>query len=230
MPEWLTESLTPDPGLQPLAVGTRLVFALVMGAAVSWVYRHTRLESDQTGTFPPTLVLLTILISVVTQVIGTNTARAFSLVGTLSIVRFRTVVRDTQDTAFVIFAVVIGMAVGAGQLWIAVVTIAIVALAASLMMSKRSQHVAELSAYRLKVRLGLGTDLDTALRPTLTEHLIEQRLVSIGTAKQGVAINTSYEVRFRKNSSPAALVKAVNKIEGVQSVDLTARGEEEDDD
>ena len=52
----------------------------------------------------------------VTQVIGDNVARAFSLVGALSIVRFRTVVRDTQDTAFVIFAVVVGMAVGARDL------------------------------------------------------------------------------------------------------------------
>ena len=51
----------------------------------------------------------------VTQVIGDNVARAFSLVGALSIVRFRTVVRDTQDTAYVIFAVAVGMAVGANH-------------------------------------------------------------------------------------------------------------------
>src|SRR2546430_8185921 len=50
-----------------------------------------------------------------TQVIGDNVARAFSLVGALSIVRFRTVVRDTQDTAFVIFSVVVGMAIGAAH-------------------------------------------------------------------------------------------------------------------
>src|SRR3712207_7596331 len=53
--------------------------------------------------------------AMVTQVIGDNIARAFSLVGALSIVRFRTVVRDTQDTAYVIFAVAVGMAVGAGH-------------------------------------------------------------------------------------------------------------------
>jgi hypothetical protein len=64
--------------------------------------------------FIPTLVLLTVLIALVTKVIGNNSARAFSLVGTLALFRFRTVVEDTRDTAFVIFAVVIGMAVGAG--------------------------------------------------------------------------------------------------------------------
>ena len=51
-------------------------------------------------------MLLTILIAMVTMVIGNNMARAFGLVGALSIVRFRTVVEDTRDTAFVIFAVV----------------------------------------------------------------------------------------------------------------------------
>ena len=49
----------------------------------------------------------------VSMVIGNEIARAFSLVGALSIVRFRTVVEDTRDTAFVIFAVVVGMALGA---------------------------------------------------------------------------------------------------------------------
>ena len=68
--------------------------------------------NDEAESFTVTLVLLTILIAMVTQVIGDNVARAFSLVGALSIVRFRTVVRDTQDTAYVIFAVAVGMAVG----------------------------------------------------------------------------------------------------------------------
>ena len=72
---------------------------------------------EEAESFVATLVLLTILIAMVTQVIGDNIARAFSLVGALSIVRFRTVVRDTQDTAYVIFAVAVGMAVGANHRW-----------------------------------------------------------------------------------------------------------------
>ena len=75
-------------------------------------------------------MLLSILIAMVTQVIGDNVARAFSLVGALSIVRFRTVVRDTVDTAFVIFAVAVGMAVGANHPSVALSGIAIVGLAA----------------------------------------------------------------------------------------------------
>ena len=79
-----------------------------------------------------TLVLLTVLIAMVTMVIGDSIARAFSLVGALAIVRFRTVVEDTRDTAFVIFAVAVGMAAGAGFLKAALVGLPFAAAAAFL--------------------------------------------------------------------------------------------------
>ena len=85
---------------------------------------------ESAASFRATLVLLSILIAIVTQVVGNNTARAFSLVGALSIVRFRTVVQDTQDTAFVIFAVVMGMAAGANDIWISVIGLVVVTAAA----------------------------------------------------------------------------------------------------
>ena len=103
----------------------RLCLAAVFGSLVALVYRRSRNEIDITPTFPPTLVLLAILIAMVTQVIGDNVARAFSLVGALAIVRFRTVVRDTQDTAFVILSVVVGMAVGASAPWVAGIGLAL---------------------------------------------------------------------------------------------------------
>src|SRR6476646_5219681 len=98
-----------------LLVAVRLVLAAFLGLAIAAVYRRARPMNEEADSFTVTLVLLTILIAMVTQVIGDNVARAFSLVGALSIVRFRTVVRDTQDTAYVIFAVAIGMAIGANH-------------------------------------------------------------------------------------------------------------------
>ena len=114
---------------EPIGViAFRLVVAMVFGGVVAFVYRRTRRVAA--GSFTTTLLLLAILIAMVTQVIGDNVARAFSLVGALSIVRFRTVVRDTQDTAYVIAAVAVGMAVGAGHFWVAVAGIAVVTVAA----------------------------------------------------------------------------------------------------
>src|SRR5687767_13382050 len=112
MLDWLKQSGMEQAAVEPRTLAVRLALSLVFGVVVADIYRRTKHDPAENTSFSATLVLLTILIAVVTQVIGDNIARAFSLVGALSVVRFRTVVQDTRDTAFVIFAVVIGMALG----------------------------------------------------------------------------------------------------------------------
>src|SRR5438045_1019237 len=123
MPEWLRGGFAHDPEIRLDVLALRLTAALMMGAVVAGIYRLARGRAGSAAGLAPTLVLLTVLIAMVTVVIGESVARAFSLVGALAIVRFRTVVEDTRDTAFVIFAVGVGMAVGAGFLMVPLVAI-----------------------------------------------------------------------------------------------------------
>jgi hypothetical protein len=220
MLDFLKAPFTDGPSIAPLDILIRLLVALALGAMVAWIYRVTRKRSEVAASFPVTLVLLSILIAMVTQVIGDNIARAFSLVGALSIVRFRTVVRDTQDTAYVIFAVVVGMAVGANDLWVSLIGIGVVGLAAFLMMSHGKKSEASQPAFLLSLRIGLGHDLDRLLGNTLNAYVQERELVSVGTAKQGVSLDVIYETRLRPNGSADELVNALNRIEGVQRVQL----------
>jgi hypothetical protein len=205
-----------------------LLAALVLGGVVALIYRLSRKGAEISSSFPVTLVLLSILIAMVTQVIGDNIARAFSLVGALSIVRFRTVVRDTQDTAYVIFAVVVGMAVGASDLWVAVIGILVVGFAAYLMMARAKVFSAAQPALILNLRVGLGLDLEKLLDATLGSHLIERELMCVATARQGASLDVTYEARMKPEVSPDELVKALNRIEGVQSVEVRRRGFDED--
>jgi hypothetical protein len=217
MPDVLSVVLPGAPGA-PVTVMTRLIGALLLGATVAFIYRRTRPASEVVPSFTVTLVLLAVLIAMVTQVIGDNVARAFSLVGALSIVRFRTVVRDTQDTAFVIFSVAVGMAVGSSHPSVAVSGIVVVGLAAAVM---SRQHVGEGSdQYLLQVRVGVGHDAETLIGDALNTHLHARRLVSMSTARQGMALEVSYRAALKSERSAAELVKALNRLEGVQSVTL----------
>src|SRR5438874_12354083 len=103
----------------------------------------------------------------VTQVIGNSVARAFSLVGALAMVRFRTVVNDTRDTAFVIFAVVVGMAVGAGDVVLTLAAIPAVAAAALILARIEHNRTPDRPTATMKVRIGLGQDPAAALGPAL---------------------------------------------------------------
>jgi hypothetical protein len=223
MPEFFRGALD---DARPTAVLIRLVIALVLGVVVAFIYRRTRGAGEVQPSFPVTLVLLSILIAMVTQVIGDNVARAFSLVGALSIVRFRTVVRDTQDTAFVIFAVAVGMAVGASHPSVALSGIGVVGLAAWAM--TRRNGAVEAPHYLLEVKVGVGHDAESTLRPVLDEFVKDRRLTSLATAKQGLAIEVCYEITFARDKSAGELVRTLNRIEGVQGVALhmTAAREE----
>jgi hypothetical protein len=223
MPDFLKSAFTDGPGVLPGDVLVRLLVALVLGGVVAFIYRLTRKGAGIGSSFPVTLVLLAVLIAMVTQVIGDNIARAFSLVGALSIVRFRTVVRDTQDTAYVIFAVVVGMAVGAKDLWVGIIGIGVVALAAYLMMARAKVFSAARPTCLLSLRVGLGHDLNQLLGVTLDAFLQERELMSVGTARQGAALDVTYETRLNPASDADELVKALNRIEGVQSVELRRR-------
>ncbi|MBI5388185.1 MAG: DUF4956 domain-containing protein [Verrucomicrobia bacterium] len=228
MPDFLKAPFVNGSHIAPLDVLARLLIASVLGAVVAWIYRRTRQGAGISASFPVTLVLLAILIAMVTQVIGDNIARAFSLVGALSIVRFRTVVRDTQDTAYVIFAVVVGMAVGAQDLWVGLIGIGVVGFAAYLMMARAKVFSAVQPASLLSLRVGLDHDLDQLLGATLEAHLQERELMSVATAKQGLSLEVTYETRLRPNGSPDELVKALNRLEGVQRVEFQRRGLDQD--
>ena len=201
----------------PGLVLLRLVAALLLGAVVSQIYRRTRFEPS--SPFTTTLVLLAVLIAMVTQLIGDNVARAFSLVGALSIVRFRTVVRDTQDTAYVIFSVAVGMAVGASNVLVAFSGMLVFALAAYVMRSESATTMAPLP-FRLTVKLGLGRDAQTLLPPVIDAHATARRLVEIKTARVGAGADVAYRVALPTEAASHALVSALTRTDGVAGATL----------
>lgn len=222
MPEWLTKSFAVDQELATETVLLRLLLAAGYGGcvAVIYIFSHGRKKPDAV-TLKTTLVLLSILIAMVSMVIGESVARAFSLVGALSIVRFRTVVEDTRDTAFVIFAVIVGMGAGAGLLLVPLVGIPLVGIAAILLSQVGNKPGKdEGQASPLSIRLGLGHDPEKSLDDVLRRHLESFRLVATGTARQGSALDLSYLVRLKANTKLTILVTELNQVEGVQSVEL----------
>jgi uncharacterized membrane protein YhiD involved in acid resistance len=222
MPDWLLQTVQTSDALSLGTLILRLVLAFAFGAIVAGLYRWTHRRDDvPAATFLTTLVLMTIVIAMSTQVIGDNVARAFSLVGALSIVRFRTVVQDTRDTVYVIFAVVVGMAVGAGHLDVALVGIVITGIASFVVRPKSNlPPTFGETGWQLVVRLGLGREPDEVLRRAFEKYLEACDLRGTATAKQGSAFDFTYSIQLREQVSHIDLVRELSLTEGVQNVEI----------
>lgn len=221
MPEWMQEVAASGSDLTLVVITARLLIAALLGVVVAAVYFGSqRRSAGEVFPFLMTMVLLTILVAMTTLVIGNSVARAFGLVGALSIVRFRTVVDDTRDTAFVIFAVVVGMAVGAGYLPVVGIGVPTVAAMALMMHAIGRQLHTDIRETLLEVRVGIGHDPDSLLNEVMDRHVKSRRLKAIVTARQGAALDLQYSIELTQPDLLLPFIRELAQLEGVQNVEL----------
>jgi hypothetical protein len=82
--------------------------------------------------------------------------------------------------------------------------------------------------FTLNLRIGLGHDLDALVQGPFAANVSKHRLMSVETARQGTAIEASYQVEFRSDGSAEGLLKALNRTDGVHNVHLQDAGLDDD--
>lgn len=90
-----------------------LLLAFLCGHVISWVYMMTHSGLSYSRSFVSSLILMPVMVALVLMVLSNNLFTAFGLMAVLAIVRFRNVLRDTLDTAYILAVIVLGMACGA---------------------------------------------------------------------------------------------------------------------
>src|SRR5215813_8326825 len=102
-----------------------VVMALVVSFGLCLVFAYTYKQTHQglsySSSFVHALIMMGVTVAVIMMIIGSNIARAFSLVGALSIIRFRSAIKDPRDVAFLFMVMACGMAVGTGFFQIAII-------------------------------------------------------------------------------------------------------------
>jgi uncharacterized membrane protein YhiD involved in acid resistance len=98
-----------------------LLFSFVLQIGIVWVYKKTHRGLSHSQTFLFTLVIIGVLGTTILMVVQNNLIGAFALLGAFSLIRFRTIVKETRDVAFVFFALAIGVAVGTNNYSVALI-------------------------------------------------------------------------------------------------------------
>jgi hypothetical protein len=97
-----------------------IIISILLGLVISFTYMKTSVRSGYSPNFTLTMVVLPAIVAVIILLIGSNIARAFSLAGAFSIIRFRSAPGDPKDIAYVLLTMAAGLAVGVGSFGYAV--------------------------------------------------------------------------------------------------------------
>jgi len=198
-----------------------LMLALICGGAVSLIYRISIPDRIVSPAMMASLVLLSVIGAMVMMVIGNNIARAFSLVGALAIIRFRTRLASPLDITFVFFSLAAGIAAGVFAYKVAVLGTAVIGMAAMvlqaliLITSQGPSHLlrCDLAAYQ-------GTESE--LLEALDQHVHRRSLLEARSLRFGETLSYRYRIVLRRNRTLEPLLREMSDVEGVERVIIGA--------
>ena len=105
-----------------------LIIAFICAIFITYIYKKTYTGVSYTKSFVLSIILLAMVTSLVIRTINSNLALSLGMVGALSIVRFRTAVKDPVDTIFMFWAIAVGIMSGAGLYLITIIACALLGL------------------------------------------------------------------------------------------------------
>ncbi len=208
-----------DLGFSPLDAALVLSLSFVLTSIIGWVYRATHTGKHYSQSYVQTLVLMGTVVSLTILIIGSNVARAFAMVGALSIVRFRNAMKETRDLGFIFMSMSIGMAVGVQAYGLAIFS-ALALCFLVLLMHNFKMFRRRHPAYRLQVRLPLELNPEDVFKNSFDRLLRSQRLLSLETVRAGVLQEANYDVVLKPEVSGQQLIEALRQFNGNQKIVL----------
>ena len=189
-----------------------LLLAFACSLVVAWVYRATHKNVSYSQSYVQTLIILGILVALIMLIVGSNIARAFALVGALSVVRFRNAIKETRDVGFIFLVMGIGMACGTRFYTLAV--LATVFICAVIYVMYRFNFFA-LNVQRQVVKVQVPADGDD-FTPRIDDILIsstdEYELISTESIRGGSLIEYSYTAKLKKGVKPNELINELRAV------------------
>ncbi len=217
---WLTETDTAM-GYSLLYVIENLLAALLIGLVIGFVYRRTHRGLSYSQSLVVTLVLMCLIVCSVMMVIGSNLARAFALVGALTIVRFRTVVKDTRDTAFIFFALTEGIACGTANIRLAVISTLFIGFVAWLLARTNYGSMMQ-SEFILRLRYDREAGGEEEYVHVIRRFSKNSTLIHVEPSGEGRYLILTYDIRLLPGTTPDVLATSLNALAGVDNVNMVS--------
>mgnify|MGYP001025986065 CR=1 FL=1 len=204
-----------------LDVVISLLLSFLLSAMIGYVYKITHRGASYTQSYVHTLVMNGMIVAIIMLVIGSNIARAFALVGSLSIIRFRNAIKETRDVGFIFFTMAIGMAVGTKFYLLAVIAAVIISLII-LIMTRFNWYSRRVISQILKVQVPNDAQFDTLFDAAFLKYTGSSELISVDSVHGGMLTELTYSVGLKKESKVQEFLTEIKKLNGNNRVTLIA--------
>ncbi len=196
-----------------------ICIAFLMGIFISFVYKRTHKGLSYSQSFMLTLVYVTVIVSIVMMIIGNNLARAFALVGALSIIRFRTVVKDTKDTAYVFLSLAAGMAAGTSSYFLGIFGVSFVA-AAAFMLDFFNYGAFYKSEFILIFRS--DNERENKYMDCINKFSKSANLINLQKSGDDKTLKLTFDIILKADIDPETLIRELSQIDGISETNLVA--------
>ena len=198
---------------------TVLMLSTVLCFIAALTYRYTHEGISYSPSFVHTIIMFGVLVSTIMLIIGSNIARAFTLVGALSIIRFRNAIKDTRDVGFIFFMMTIGMAVGTRFYSLAFILTLFICLLVITMKffdfaSNKKQD--EL----LKIYTPALVDYEKEFHRLFSEYVNYKKLINVESVECGESNELVYMVRFKKSVSKTEFIRDIKRLNDKNRVSI----------
>ncbi len=196
-----------------LDMAIALVLAFGIGMFIFLVYKKTFSGVMYSSSFAVTLVALTMITTLVILAVTSNVVLSLGMVGALSIVRFRTAIKEPLDIAFLFWSIAVGIVLAAGMIPLAVFGSSLIGIILLAFVNKKSHH----NPYIVVLQCENHTSEQTAI--SFLKERVTRCVVKSKTAQKGF-VELNVEVRLRDDNTD--FVNVLSQMKGVNSAVLVS--------
>jgi hypothetical protein len=204
----------------PQEIIINLILSFILGLVVSYIYKLTHKGLSYSQSFMITNVFVSVIVCMVIMIIGNNLARAFALVGALSIIRFRTVVKDTKDTAYIFWSLAAGMASGTGSYFLAIFGTIFITLIAFVLHRTDFGSIVK-SEFILQFRIESNNNtLAEKYNKVISDFSKSNILLSSESSDDNKSIKLNFDVVLKDEKKHTELLSNLSKLKGISELTI----------
>lgn len=199
-----------------LVIGT----SIILGILISVVYMRTHEKNSFNSGFSTTLIMLPVIISIIILLVGNNVARAFSLAGAFSIIRFRSAPGDPKDIAYIFFTLAIGLTCGMGYVTYAVLfTLILSAVMIGLHMTKFTEP--KNKNMQLKITIPEDLNYEGVFEEVLDNYTNSYNIQRVRTRDFGSLFELTYTISLKPDINQKSFIDELRCRNGNLNISLT---------